>query len=138
MPAEFVDRGAVSARGYLRHLEPVTPSSVGCDMPSAKLGLYFLTEMKLGEHPLVKSNWPPHWLAFYGPKVPITGELGVLEDIRLSSVGKKRCILLMEHEQTRYIAELQFDDEAFCQQFVKLVEPHSGKAIAQIGDLDIL
>ena len=106
-------------------------------MPSAKLGLYFLTEMKLREHPSIKPNWPPRWLAFYGPKVSITSELGVLEDIRLSLVGKKRCILLMEHEQTRYIAELQFDYEASCQQFVKLVEPHRGKAIAQIGDLDI-
>src|ERR1041385_1540526 len=106
-------------------------------MSSAKLGLYFLTEMKLREHPSIKPNWPPCWLAFYGPKAPITGELGVLEDIRLSLVGKKRCILLMEHDQTTYIAELQFDDEAFCQRFVKLVEPHCGKPIAQIGELDI-
>ena len=118
-------------------VKPVTPSSIGCDMPSAKLGLYFPTEMKLRGHPLLQQCWPPRWLAFYGPRVPLAGELGVLEDIRLSSVGKKRCILLMEHDETRYIAELQFDDEAFCQHFVELVEQHRGKPIAQIGDLDI-
>jgi hypothetical protein len=43
----------------------------------------------------------------------------------------------MEHDQTRYIAELQFDDEAFCQRFVRFVERQRGKAIAQISDLDI-
>ena len=106
-------------------------------MPAAKLGLYFPTEMKLREHPLLQQCWPPRWLPFYGPRVPLAGEVGVLEDIRLSTVGKKRCILLMEHDETRYISELQFGDEAFCQRFVQLVEPHCRTPVAQIGDLDI-
>jgi hypothetical protein len=115
----------------------ITPFSIGCAKPTAKIGLYFPTEMKLRDHPLLQQCWPPRWLPFYGPRVLLTGEVGILEDIRHSTVSEKRCILLMEHDETRYIAEMAFDDEPFCRRFVKLVEPHCGKPIAKIGDLDI-
>ena len=106
-------------------------------MPIVKIGLYFPDEMKLREHPSVKPHWPPQWFPYYGPRVPVFGEIGILEDIRVSSVTPKRCLLLMRNGQQQCIGEVQFDDETSCQWFIKLVEPHRGKSMAQIGNLDI-
>jgi hypothetical protein len=89
--------------------------------------------MKLREH----SGWPPSWTPFLGPRVPANGEVGILDDIRLSSITATRCILVMEHLSTSYLGELSFDDVALCGRVVDFLKSHCGKSIAQIANLDI-
>lgn len=60
--------------------------------------------MKLREHP----GWPPSWTPFSGPRVPVSGEVGILHDIRLSTVTGTRCIIVMEYLRTSYLGELSF------------------------------
>lgn len=63
--------------------------------------------------------------------------MGVLDDIYLSRVTAKRCILLIVYDSTNYIGVITFDDDAFCRRFVDLVQTHRGKPISQIAELDI-
>ena len=69
--------------------------------------------------------------------VPVSGEVGVLNDIRLSTVTGTRCIIVMEHLGTSYVGELSFDDDALCRRVVNFLNAHCGESIVQIADLDI-
>jgi hypothetical protein len=89
--------------------------------------------MKLREYP----GWPPQWTPFLGPRVPASGEVGILDDIRISSITGTRCIIVMENLSTTYIGELSFDDDALCSHVVDFLRSHCGKSIAQIAALDI-
>jgi|RhiMethySRZTD1v2_1073278.scaffolds.fasta_scaffold556458_2 hypothetical protein len=89
--------------------------------------------MKLREH----SGWPPSWTPFLGPRVPVSGEVGILNDIRRSTVTGARCIIVMEHLRTSYLGELSFDDVTLCGRVVDFLKSHCGKSIAQIANLDI-
>ena len=89
--------------------------------------------MKLREYP----GWPPQWTPFLGPRVPASGEVGILDDIRISSITGTRCIIVMENLSTTYIGELSFDDDALCSHVVNFLRSHCGESIAQIAALDI-
>ena len=67
--------------------------------------------------------------------VPVSGEVGVLNDIRLSTVTGTRCIIVMEHLGTSYFGELSFD--TLCRRVANFLNAHCGESIAQIADLDI-
>ncbi|MGE5062113.1 MAG: hypothetical protein ACM3N3_22935 [Betaproteobacteria bacterium] len=89
--------------------------------------------MKLREH----SAWPPSWTPFFGPRVAVSGEVGILNDIRLSTITGTRCIIVIGHLGTSYFGELSFDDDALCRRVVDFLNSHCGKSIAQIANLDI-
>lgn len=74
--------------------------------------------------------------AFLGPRVAVSGEVGILNDIRLSTMTGSR-IIVMEHLGTSYFGELSFDDDALCRRVVDFLNSHCGKSIAQIANLDI-
>jgi len=66
-----------------------------------------------------------------------SGEVGILNDIRLSTVTGTRCIIVVEYLGTSYLGELSFDDVALCGRVVDFLKSHCGKSIAQIANLDI-
>ena len=99
--------------------------------------MIFLGLLKLRDHPLVRSHWPPEWTPIYGSRNSTSGEVGILDDIYLSRVTAKRCILLIVYNSTSYIGAITFDDDAFCRRFVDLVQNHHGKSISQIAELDV-
>jgi hypothetical protein len=92
--------------------------------------------MKLRDHPLVKKHWPPKWKPFFGPTVPIAGEVGILDEVRRSSNGRC-CFVLMDIRGTKYIAGLRFHDAGFCRKFIDFARRQRGKPIAKIAELEI-
>jgi hypothetical protein len=80
-------------------------------------------------------NWPPVWVM--GSKGKITGETGILKDIRRDARNGKRCYLVIEHEGDRYHGALLFDDPMFCSLISGVLENHRGWSIKDIGDLDL-
>jgi len=84
------------------------------------------------------SLWPPHWIRTFGREnTHPVGELGVLEDVRQSTIDPNACFLTMNHAGARYVGRLHFDHQGFCQQFCELLQLHYGRPIEEIGGLDI-
>ena len=92
--------------------------------------------MKLRDHPLVKKHWPPKWKPFFGSTAPITGEVGVLDEVRPSRHGRC-CFVLMDIRGMKYIAGLSFHDDGFCRKFIDFARRQRGKPIAKIAELEI-
>ena len=93
--------------------------------------------MKLRDHPLIKDQWPPEWTPYDCSRNPITGEVGILDSIYVSLASSERAVLRIINDGSGYTGAIDFPDAAFCRRFVDLVQPHSGKAISQIGELEI-
>jgi hypothetical protein len=99
--------------------------------------------MLLREHPLMRfhgvSSWPPVWAWVSGAENrKARGEVGILEEVVLSNLRPlNRCYLYIEHENSTYIGCLLIDDEAFCNQVIKLLRCYYKYAIAGIGSLDL-
>ena len=99
--------------------------------------------MLLRNHPLLNYHgflsWPPIWTWTGGlendrPK----GEIGILTSVQESNVlPADRCFLYIDHEGSSYIGCLMIDDHAFCTQIVKILQGCYGRAIADIGSLDL-
>ena len=101
--------------------------------------------LALRDHPLMTyrrvKNWPPVWTQQTGngngvPKT-LTGEIGVLTQIISEPMLSKKCFLVIEHDNERYVGTLLFDDSMFCWLVSKMMQTHLGWAIKDIGDLDI-
>jgi hypothetical protein len=98
--------------------------------------------MKLREHPLMSyqgvRSWPPKWLWGGGGKyVHAIGEVGVLKDVILSSIEPyKKCFLIMEYEERKYIGTIQIEDSTFCQELYTGLTEQRGKPIKDIGEID--
>lgn len=97
--------------------------------------------MQLRTHPCMSckgiSNWPPVWIGISGQHSGPVGEVGVLEEVHRSKVGRDTLFLLMEYDANRYMGTLVFDDEGFCEKVCELLSHHCGKSIQDIGELDI-
>jgi hypothetical protein len=100
--------------------------------------------MELRKHPrmtyLGRPNWPPEWKGPYGPDNPLPhGEVGILIRVELPSniLRTPHCILVIQWNHQEYLASLYFDEEAFLQEIVALLQSCLGQPIAEIGTLDI-
>gem|GEM_PF-2207990 len=102
--------------------------------------------MKLRDHPLMNyrgfSNWPPHWHARGdGLAPPVTGELGVLTEVMIYLPAglhqSSQLFLFMKHHGHSYIAAVFFSDRAFCRQVGGLLQGHYGRALEEIGAIDV-
>jgi len=99
--------------------------------------------MQLREHPLMSyrglPNWPPVWTWMAGErKHSPKGEVGILQDVMLSTIGaQNRCFLIIEHDQATYMGCLLFDDIAFCRQLYDQLQGYCRRTIREIGDLDL-
>jgi hypothetical protein len=66
------------------------------------------------------------------------GEIGILRSVLLSKLDHaNRCFLLIFYEGSSYIGCLLFDDLAFCDQLVKLLQSYRNRPIAEIGSIDL-
>ena len=98
--------------------------------------------MELRRHPLMSfqgaSNWPPKWTSTSGkPTIHPSREIGVLEQIKRSTVNPATCFLMISHGGDFYIGRLNFDDPNFCRQVCDLLTALYGRPLAEIGAIDI-
>jgi hypothetical protein len=84
--------------------------------------------MLLRYHPLLQyhdvRNWPPAWSLIDGPEnKPPRREIGILRQVVPSKIlPVKACFLYIDYEGSAYIGCLLFDDSAFCNQIIKLLQ----------------
>jgi hypothetical protein len=115
-------------------------------------GLRPAEKVMLREHHLVNyrtlPSWPPIWLRrrqnngttrqAITPRARLRGEIGILKDACLSTVGQPpRIFLIVAHEGGEYLGSLFLSDRAFCRQIYELLKRHCGKTIAEIGALEL-
>jgi hypothetical protein len=82
--------------------------------------------------------WPPYWHWTFGEdNTHPVGEMGVLENVRRSTVDPNACYLMMNHCGASYVAHLQFDHEKCCGLICELLQLHYGHSLKEIGALDI-
>jgi hypothetical protein len=99
--------------------------------------------MLLRDHPLMQyhglRSWPPVWTWIDGfeNKYP-RGEIGILRQVVPSNIlPLERCFLYIEHEESQYVGYLLFDDRAFCNQIIKLLQNYCNRPIAEIGSIEV-
>jgi len=103
---------------------------------------HYVFAMQLREHPLMRHrgspSWPPVWtqVTEKGTKT-VKGEVGVLRYVHGRPAISNKCFLVIEQQQERYVGCLIFDDLAFCAQITEVLKGHYGRAIKDIGDLDV-
>jgi hypothetical protein len=98
--------------------------------------------MELRSHPRMSfqgvRNWPPAWTSTSGTLTTLpTGEIGVLEQVKLSVIDPSTCFIMMSQDGNYYIGRLTFDDQEFCHQVCELLKGHYGHLLVDIGALDI-
>jgi hypothetical protein len=100
--------------------------------------------MKLRYHPLMAykgvHSWPPSWSRWGGSYENIhpTGEVGILKHVLPSILpASKICFLIIEHDGAEYIGTLLLSDPIFCREIWTLLVQNCGKAIRDIGDIDL-
>ena len=98
--------------------------------------------MMLRHHPLMsyrtRPNWPPVWTQVTENRTKtVKGEVGHLKFVYANTRFSTKCFLVIEHEREKFVGALIFDDQAFCTQIVNLLSTQTGRAIKDIGDLDI-
>src|SRR5690349_8521838 len=89
------------------------------------------------------ANWPPRWL----PRKDVggqqlQGEVGVLQEVVVSCGNPynrqlSQLFLFMEHQQKAYVSAVLFSDAAFCRDVGELMKRHYGRALEEIGGLDV-
>ena len=101
--------------------------------------------MELRRHPRMtcqgRPSWPPEWKGPYGPANPLPrGEVGILVrvDTAPNILNTPHCVVVIQWNGQEYFGSLYFNDEAFMQEIVRLLQNSLGCAIAEIGSLDIL
>jgi hypothetical protein len=99
--------------------------------------------MKLRDHPLMKrkngfQTWPPLWTTTHHDKddKPI-GEIGILEDVMMSTWINDKVFLSMKHQGLRYMGFMGFDDPKICSEIYLILKSKVGVSIKEIGDLDL-
>ncbi len=65
------------------------------------------------------------------------GEIGNLEQVLMSDVVDDALFLIIQYDGFRYMGAIGFDDHAFCRAIYTLLNSHIGRAMKEIGDLDL-
>jgi hypothetical protein len=95
--------------------------------------------MLLRDHPRLSyhghPSWPPVWTWIDGPEnKQRRGEIGILRQVVPSKISPvERCFLYIDYQGSQYIGCLLFDDSAFCNQTIKLLQGYCNRPIAEIG-----
>jgi hypothetical protein len=99
--------------------------------------------MLLRSHPLMsykgKPSWPPPWYWIDGLEDERPqGEVGTLLAVHPCTIEPvDRCYLYIVHRKSFYIGLLLINDPTFCRQITKLLQGQWGRAIEEIGNLDL-
>jgi hypothetical protein len=85
------------------------------------------------------SNWPPVWTWIDGEEIKhVEGEVGILKEVRLSNVrAANRILMVIEHENDRYVGCVPFDNYFFCRVILTLLEDCHSRSLREIGELEI-
>ena len=82
-------------------------------------------------------SWPPKWRITRSDNKPLSGEVGTLEQVNDYCHTLNTVIITMILGHARYMADLRFDDPAFCKHIYELLQQNIGRLIEDIGDLDL-
>jgi hypothetical protein len=99
--------------------------------------------MRLRDDPRISykgfSSWPPAWVWRGGNRYSQpTGEVGVLKDVKLSSIEPcESCFLIIEHEGQEYVGAVLFEDPLFCRAIYDVLLRHCSRPIREVGDIDL-
>jgi hypothetical protein len=99
--------------------------------------------MLLREHPLLthqnSRSWPPAWLYCGGlDDTHPRGEVGILKTVYISVIKPSNsCHLIMEYAGAEYMGTLFVGDAALCLEIYEVLLRHCGKAIQEIGNIDL-
>ena len=98
--------------------------------------------VQLRDHPLMtrKSGvptWPPIWTTTRLDSDKPTGEIGFLERAMMHELFDNKIFLFVEHQGSRYMGSMHFDDRRFCAQVFTILQANVGRFIKDIGDLDL-
>ena len=99
--------------------------------------------IKLRWHPLMSyrgvSNWPPVWTWIDGEEIKhVEGEVGILKEVRLSNArAANRILMVIEHENDRYVGCVPFDNYFFCRMILTLLEDYHSRSLREIGELEL-
>ena len=97
--------------------------------------------MKFRDHPELKSkgfqSWPPLWVDVERKAWNvITGEVGVLMDVRMRDADSSRLFLTMQHQGGSFVGVLFLDSEPFCVKVYEFLKTCIGRDIKEIGDME--
>ena len=100
--------------------------------------------MQVRNHPMMifegRPIWPPHWIWISGPdsrQTPV-GEVGMLENVRVSRVFKNTLFLTVSMlDGNRYMGTLSFDNVHFARKVFLVFKEHIRQAIKDIGEIEI-
>ncbi|HEY1269776.1 MAG TPA: hypothetical protein VGH16_21130 [Candidatus Binatia bacterium] len=98
--------------------------------------------MELRNRPLMsflnRPSWPPVWSWIGGQRDQyVTGEVGVLREVRMHEAASRKVFLVIDHNARLYMGCLMFNDAAFARAVHELLESHRGESIADIGGLEV-
>jgi hypothetical protein len=87
-------------------------------------------------------NWPPNWIhtdRLTGSRVGTLQrmEIGILTHVIAPRELSNRIFLVMKHKNTSYRASLRFDDLAFRNELVRILDFYLGRPIQEIGNMDL-
>ena len=82
-------------------------------------------------------NWPPAWVrlgrAHARAAKTITGEIGVLKEVRCYEDRPGRVYLTVDHGGTAYVACVLLDDQGFCKHAFERLRRCYGMTIEAVG-----
>ena len=99
--------------------------------------------MLLRENPLLmhqnSRSWPPTWVYCGGlDNTHPRGEVGILKTVYISGIKPSTsCHLIMEYAGAEYMGTLFVSDAALCLEIYEVLLRHCGKAIQEIGNIDL-
>jgi hypothetical protein len=99
--------------------------------------------MLLRNHPLLtyrnSRSWPPTWVYCGGlDDTHPRGEVGILKTVYISVIKPPNsCHLIMEYAGAEYMGTLYVSDAALCLDIFEALLRHCGKAIQEIGNIDL-
>jgi hypothetical protein len=98
--------------------------------------------LELRYHPLINANfleaWPPPWVSsMNGEYTKASGEVGILRAVWMSEKSQQTIFLAITYTGNRYVGCMTIPDVAFCNQLFGILQNQIGKAIKEIGDLDL-
>ena len=86
-------------------------------------------------------NWPPAWVrlgrAHARAAKTITGEIGVLKEVRCYEDRPGRIYLTVDHDRTAYVGCLLFDDQRLCKHAFEHLRRCYGMAIQAVGTSEL-
>jgi hypothetical protein len=99
--------------------------------------------MQLRDHPLMtrKSGmptWPPKWTTTRtdADDRPV-GEIGTLQQPLMNELIKTKIFLFIDHNGSRYMGMMVFDDPKVCSEIFDLLKTNIGRSIKEIGGMDL-